>query len=78
MTIALDFPFKGRATLRLLEGLDKVVAEADGALYPAKDARMSPAMFRQSFPALDRFRSYVDPRFSSGFWRRAASVSATG
>jgi FAD/FMN-containing dehydrogenase len=70
ITVALDFPCQGRSTLHLLESLDAVVAEAGGALYPAKDARMSPAMFRQSFPALERFLPFVDPGFSSGFWRR--------
>ncbi|WP_295384906.1 FAD-binding oxidoreductase [uncultured Thiodictyon sp.] len=71
VTIALDFPFKGQATLRLLDTLDAVVAAAGGALYPAKDARMGPAMFRRSFPALERFMTFVDRGFSSGFWRRA-------
>lgn len=69
-TIALDFPFKGASTLRLLEDLDAIVTEADGALYPAKDARMSPALFRGSFPELETFSAYVDPGFSSDFWRR--------
>ncbi|WP_295446044.1 FAD-binding oxidoreductase [uncultured Thiodictyon sp.] len=70
VTIALDFPSKGQATLRLLDTLDAMVVEAGGALYPAKDARMSAAMFRRSFPALERFLAFVDPEFSSGFWRR--------
>ena len=69
-TVALDFPFLGQATLRLLDTLDAVVAEAGGALYPAKDGRMSPAMFRRSFPRLGEFLPFVDPSFSSGFWRR--------
>ena len=29
-----------------------------------------PAMFRRSFPRLERFLPFVDPGFSSGFWRR--------
>jgi FAD/FMN-containing dehydrogenase len=70
VTIALDFPFKGASTLRLLDALDALVAEAGGALYPAKDARMGAAMFRRSFPGLEQFLPYVDPGFSSGFWRR--------
>ena len=70
VTVALDFPFQGRSTLHLLESLDAVVSEAGGALYPAKDARMSPAKFRHSFPALERFLPFIDPGFSSGFWRR--------
>ncbi|MBB6066331.1 FAD/FMN-containing dehydrogenase [Pseudoxanthomonas broegbernensis] len=69
-TLALDFPFRGRPTLDLLDALDGVVMAAGGAVYPAKDARMSPAMFQASFPNLGRFREHLDPRFSSGFWRR--------
>ena len=70
VTIALDFPFKGEVTLRLLDSLDTVVAAAGGALYPAKDARMSPEMFRRSFPLVERFLHFSDLGFSSGFWLR--------
>ena len=45
--------------------------EAGGALYPAKDARMSRETLRQSYPRLDEFVHFVDPAFSSSFWRRA-------
>jgi FAD/FMN-containing dehydrogenase len=69
-TLALDFPHQGKATLALLDQLDDVVAEAGGAVYPAKDARMSGAHFRQYFPAWESFRPFIDPRFSSSFWRR--------
>ena len=69
-TLALDFPNAGEKTLHLLERLDAVVAAAGGAVYPAKDARMSGTHFRQFFPAWERFQAYIDPRFSSSFWRR--------
>ncbi|MEY2169648.1 MULTISPECIES: FAD-binding oxidoreductase [unclassified Rhodanobacter] len=69
-TLALDFPNHGETTLRLLDRLDDVVATAGGAIYPAKDARMSGPLFRASFPAWESFRPFVDPRFSSSFWRR--------
>ncbi|OGQ78684.1 MAG: FAD-linked oxidase [Deltaproteobacteria bacterium RIFOXYA12_FULL_58_15] len=69
-TLAIDFPFQGDKTLRFLERLDRIVGGAGGALYPAKDARMSPDMFRLSFHKLDGFCQYVDPAFSSSFWRR--------
>src|SRR5690606_37439452 len=45
-TLALDFPQRGEATVDLLTTLDDVVAEAGGAIYPAKDARMPAALFR--------------------------------
>lgn len=69
-TLAMDFPMRGRRTLELLDRLDQVVFAVGGAIYPAKDARMSPAMFARSFPNLRSFRSFVDPGISSGFWRR--------
>ena len=70
LTLAVDFAVRGRRTLALLDELDAVVRDAGGAVYPAKDARMSPESFRAYFPGLDRFRPYRDPRFSSSFWRR--------
>jgi FAD/FMN-containing dehydrogenase len=73
VTIALDFPLRGRRTLALLDDLDAVVSEAGGALYPAKDARMSPAMFARSFPNLEQFQPFIDPQLSSGFWRRVGA-----
>jgi FAD/FMN-containing dehydrogenase len=53
--------------------LEEVAVEAGGALYPAKDARMSAATFAKSYPRLDEFRKHVDPAFSSSFWRRVAT-----
>lgn len=73
VTLALDVPNKGARTLALFESLDRVTAEAGGAVYPAKDARMSPAQFRGSFPRLEEFTRHVDPNFSSSFWRRVAA-----
>ncbi len=70
VTLALDFPNRGESTLRLLRELDDIVFAHGGALYPAKDARMSPKHFHRSFPALDTFNRYRDPAFSSSFWRR--------
>ncbi|MBB6187483.1 FAD-binding oxidoreductase [Rhodanobacter sp. MP7CTX1] len=69
-TLALDFPNNGNRTLRLLNELDDVVAASGGAVYPAKDARMSGHRFRQYFPAWESFSQFIDPRFSSSFWRR--------
>ncbi|MGN6391303.1 MAG: FAD-binding oxidoreductase [Gemmatimonadales bacterium] len=74
LTLAVDFPFRGPSTLRLLDELDAIVAAAGGAVYPAKDARMSPASFRAFFPAADRLESQRDPRFSSSFWRRVRAA----
>jgi FAD/FMN-containing dehydrogenase len=69
-TLALDFPNTGDPVFRLLDRLDRVVDEAGGAIYPAKDARMSAATFRRAYPSLQAFSRHIDPRFTSGFWRR--------
>lgn len=69
-TLALDFPNEGRQTFALLDRLDSIVKAAGGALYPAKDARMSAEAFRAGYPQWQEFQRFVDPRFSSGFWRR--------
>jgi FAD/FMN-containing dehydrogenase len=70
VTLALDFPYRGSPTLTLLDHLDAIVLAARGAVYPAKDARMSPACFRESFPRWSEFAQYKDSKFSSSFWRR--------
>lgn len=69
-TLALDFANRGPTTFKLLDRLDEVVASAGGAVYPAKDARMSGERFRGYFPAWRQFSEFIDPAFSSGFWRR--------
>jgi FAD/FMN-containing dehydrogenase len=70
VTIALDFPYDS-AVLPKLTRLDEIVAEAGGRIYPAKDARMSGAHFRRFFPKWEEFSAFIDPKFSSSFWRRA-------
>lgn len=70
ITLALDFPINGSATFELLERLDAIVREAGGAVYPAKDARMSARSFEAFFPQWREFAPHVDPKFSSSFWRR--------
>lgn len=70
VTLALDFPLKGQSTLDLFGRLDDIVADAGGALYPAKDATMTGPHFRQYYPAWRELASLVDRKFSSSFWRR--------
>ncbi len=69
-TLAIDFPNTGRGLFDLLDNFDKIVADAGGAVYPAKDARMSAESFRKFFPRYKEFAEHIDPRFSSSFWRR--------
>ena len=74
-SMAMDFVNRGEATLRLLDDLDKVVADCGGRPYPAKDARMQSSLFSGAYPELEQFRQYLDPLFASDFWRRMEKVS---
>jgi len=70
ITLALDFPIKNAATFELLARLDEKVCAAGGVVYPCKDARLSAHHFKLYYPQWETFVQYVDPRFSSSFWRR--------
>ena len=70
LTLALDFANKGERTYTLLAELERVTRDAGGRLYPAKDSRMSAENFAAWYPERERFARYVDPAFSSSFWRR--------
>ena len=72
VTLALDFPNNGDKVRALLDRLDAITGNYGGAVYPAKDARMSPEIFHKAYPGLDEFADYIDPAFSSSFWRRIA------
>jgi FAD/FMN-containing dehydrogenase len=69
-TLSLDFPNTSDTLIALFDDMDRIVVDAGGRLYPAKDARMSRDVFRIGYPKLHEFSSYIDPRFSSDFWRR--------
>jgi L-gulonolactone oxidase len=72
-TLALDFPNKAHTTLALFSRLDAIVKEAKGRLYAAKDGRIPKELWRVGYPRLEQFIGYVDPIFSSDFWRRVTS-----
>ncbi len=69
ITMAVDFRISGK-TLDTVAKLDGIVKAAGGVLYPAKDARMAGSDFRQFYPQWKEFSRYIDPKFSSSFWRR--------
>jgi FAD/FMN-containing dehydrogenase len=71
-TLALDLPNRGEETFAQLARLEAIAMEAGGALYPAKDARMSAETFARSYPRRAEFARQIDPAFSSSFWRRVA------
>ena len=70
VTVTLDLCHHGERTLQLLDDFDRVVRSVGGAVYPAKDGRMSSASFRQYFPHYQELERFRDPQFSSSFWRR--------
>lgn len=70
VTLALDFPNQGEKTLALLRKLDRIVSDAGGRIYAAKDARMPPALFESGYPRLAEFVKYRDPGISSAMSRR--------
>jgi len=74
VTLALDLPNLGDKLLRLLDELDEIVLREGGRIYPAKDARMSPECFQASFPQWKEFARFIDPKFSSSFWRRVTET----
>jgi L-gulonolactone oxidase len=70
LTLAVDVPNRGPATLDLLGSLDELVTAGNGRMYPAKDARMPADMFKSQYPQWTEFEKLRDPNFSSSFWRR--------
>jgi FAD/FMN-containing dehydrogenase len=71
-TLAIDLPNRGEETFARFARLEALAMEAGGALYPAKDARMSAETFSRSYPRRAEFERLIDPAFSSSFWRRVS------
>lgn len=73
-TLALDFP-NTPGLLDFLAGLDRLVLEAGGRVYLAKDVRLDGPTFRAMYPEYPRWlqvKSEIDPgnRFQSALSRR--------
>lgn len=75
VTIALDFPMLGEKTLGLLDLLDKVLTEAGGVLYPAKDARMRQGAFSHFTVEDQMFLKYRDSAYCSDFFLRVFGLT---
>lgn len=73
VSLALDFPQRDAANKKLFERMDRIVAEAGGRLYPAKDAHMSGADFRRAYPDWQRVEALRDPALLSRFWQRVTA-----
>lgn len=74
ITLALDFPIRERTSFALLDRLADITAEYGGRMYPAKDARMSPAHYQHFYPQWQEFSAFLDPAFDSSFWRRVTAL----
>jgi decaprenylphospho-beta-D-ribofuranose 2-oxidase len=63
-TLALDLPAAARGLDPLLDRLDRMVLDAGGRVYLAKDSRLPASVAAEMYPELDRFReirSRADP-----------------
>jgi FAD/FMN-containing dehydrogenase len=77
ITLAVDFPIRADISFDLVERLAYMTAEHRGKMYPAKDAGMTALQFQAFYPQWQEFARYIDPAFSSSFWRRVTR-SANG
>ena len=68
-SLALDFPNHPRLD-RLFDKLDRIVSDAGGRLYPAKDAHMHGDDFRRAYPNWHEVEALRDPLLCSQFWKR--------
>lgn len=70
VTLALDFPQRDEINTRLFAKLDRLVHDAGGRLYPAKDAHMSATDFKKAYPCWKKVEALRDPKLMSLFWKR--------
>jgi decaprenylphospho-beta-D-ribofuranose 2-oxidase len=68
-TLALDLPASRRGLSPLLGELDRLVLDAGGRHYLAKDAHTSPSSIRRGYPRLDEWRTERDKADPTGVWR---------
>jgi len=73
ITLALDFPVGREASFELLHRLAAITLEHGGRMYPAKDALMTAQQFQTFYPQWQSFAKFVDPAFSSAFWKRVTA-----
>jgi len=55
-TLALDFPARTPGLAALFARLDRLVVEAGGRVYLAKDSRVPPDVLAEMYPRLPEFR----------------------
>lgn len=69
ISLALDFANNSKSK-PLFRELDTIVSDANGRLYPAKDAHMPASLFQKSYPEWHTVEKLRDPRLLSKFWER--------
>jgi FAD/FMN-containing dehydrogenase len=73
VSLALDFPVQHRNRDALFTRLDAIVREANGRLYPAKDAHMAASDFQRGYPSWETLERQRDPSIQSAFWARVTA-----
>lgn len=70
ITVCLDFPMVEGKTEPLMKDFERLVLDAQGKMYPAKDGFMSAESFQRMYPRWEEFTKYVDPAITSSYARR--------
>lgn len=68
-TLALDIPVASPGLPELLHGLDRVILDAGGRHYLAKDAHMTRDAVRRGYPRLDEWKTLRDQVDPEKVWR---------
>lgn len=68
-TLTIDLATSQPGLLELVGDLDRLVGEAGGRHYLAKDALCAPAVVRRGYPRLDEWRTIRDKADPTGVWQ---------